>query len=189
MQGSVWSSRLPKFAITFASLVAIVGILGTVKYRWESVRQQATTENLTKQLMREKAERASLQQRLDMKQDPASFVAYRLTPEDLSMRGSEGVKEAVVSLPSSAALVILELPVKSRPTSYRAVLKSFLNNQEVLSESSLHPAPRNGSMVVTLAVPASLVEDRKHYVVDLYSTNAAGRLEKIRFFTLYVEKQ
>jgi len=189
MQGSVWSRRLPKFAMAFASLVAIVGILGTVKYRWESVRQQATAENLSKELMREKAERASLQQRLDMKPDSASFVAYRLTPEDLSMRGSEGVKEAGVSLPSGAALVILELPVKSRPTSYRAVLKSFLNNQEVLSESSLRPVPRNGSTVVTLAVPASLVEDRKHYVVDLYSTNAAGRLEKIRFFTLYVEKQ
>lgn len=189
LQGSMWSSRLPKFAMAFASLVAIVGILGTVKYRWESVRQQATAENLTKQLMREKAERASLQQRLDMKQNSAAFVAYRLTPEDLSVRGSEGVKEAVVSLPSGTALVILELPVKSRPTSYRAVLKSFLNNQEVLSESSLHPVPRNGSTVVTLGVPASLVEDRKHYVVDLYSTDATGRLEKIRFFTLYVEKQ
>ncbi len=44
-------------------------------------------------------------------------------------------------------------------------------------------------MVVTLAVPVSVVEDRKHYVVDLYSTDAADRLEKIRFFTLYVEKQ
>jgi hypothetical protein len=105
------------------------------------------------------------------------------------MRGSEGVKEAVVSLPSGAALIILELPVESRPTSYRAVLKSFLENREVLSKSSLHPIPRNGSMVVTLAVPASLVKDRKHYVVDLYSTDGGGRLEKIRFFTLYVEKQ
>jgi hypothetical protein len=189
IQGSMWSSSLPKFAMAFASLVAIVGILGTVKYRWESVSQQATAESLTKQLMREKAERTSLQQRLDKKQDSASFIAYRLTPEDLSTRGSDGLKEIVVSVPSGAALIILELPVKDQSTSYHAALKSFLENQEVLSENSLHPVPRNGSTVVTLAVPASLVEDRKHYVVDLYSTDAADRLEKIRFFTLYVEKQ
>jgi hypothetical protein len=43
-------------------------------------------------------------------------------------------------------------------------------------------------MVITLAVPSSLVQDRKHYVVDLYSIKGAGGLEKIRFFTLYVVK-
>jgi len=178
----------PKFALAFASLVALAGVVGTVKFRWESVRQHAAAENLTKQLAWEQAERASLQQRLDKKQDSASVVTYRLTPEDVSIRGSEGLEEPVVSVPSGAALVILELPVNGPPASYHAVLKSFLENQEILSESSLHPDPSNGNMVITLAVPSSLVQDRKHYVVDLYSIKGAGGLEKIRFFTLYVVK-
>ena len=138
--------------------------------------------------MRQKSERASLQQRLDEKQYSASLASHRLTPEDLRMRNGEGLKETEISVPPGVSVVVLELPVSGKPTSYRASLKTFVANQEIVSESALRPELRNGNMVVALSVPSSLMEDRKHYVVVLYAANGAGRLEKVRFFTFHVVK-
>jgi len=189
LQGVRWFLRPPKFAVAVVLLAAIAGVLGTVKYRRESSRQQAAAESLSRQLTWEKAERASLQQQLDKKRDSASLVAYRLTPEDLNARGGQGIKEPVISVVPGTALVVLELPVSGRRTSYHATLNSFLDNQEVLSESSLQPEPRNGTTVVSFAVPSSLVEDRKHYVVTLDSAKSPGRVDRVRTFTFYVVKK
>jgi hypothetical protein len=83
----------------------------------------------------------------------------------------------------------VNLPVSGSGRSYRAKLKSFLEDEELLSESSLHPTIVNGVVGVALAIPASLLDGQKHYVVDLYETNKAGRLEKARVFAFYVVKQ
>ena len=189
LKGLKWLLRSPKFALAVVLLAAIAGVLGTVKYHLESTRQQAAAEILRRQLSWEKSERASLQQQLDKKRDSASLVAYRLTPEDFNARGGQGIKEPIVSLPPGTALVVLELPVSSQRTSYRATLKSFLENQEVLSEGSLQPEPRNGSTVVSFALPSSLVTDRKHYVVTLHPIGSSGRSDRVRTFTFYLVKK
>jgi hypothetical protein len=95
----------------------------------------------------------------------------------------------VVSVPLGADLVILNLPVSGPGMSYRGTLKSFPEDQEVLSESSLHPTITNGVMEVALVLPASLIDSQRYYVVELYEGNKAGKLKKTRIFAFYVVKQ
>jgi hypothetical protein len=187
--GLRWFFKPIRFAVAVVCLVTIAGVLSTVKYHRQAVREQVAAENLGKLLAREQSARAALEQRLTKTQDLSSSVAYRLIPEDLSIRGGEGVKEAVVSVTSSTTLVVLELPVRGHAPSYQATLKSFFDDHEVLSESILHPAPKNGSTVVAFPVPSALLEDRQHYAVTVEPTKSSGHYDTARIFTFHVVKK
>jgi hypothetical protein len=189
LRGLRWFFKPMRFAAAVVFLVAIAGILGAVKYQRQAVRQQAAAENLGKLLAREKSVRAALEGRLDKAQDLASFVAYRLIPEDLSIRGGEDVKEPVISVSSSTTLVVLELPVRGQAPSYQATLKSFFEDHEVLSEGFLHTASQSGNTVVVFRVPSALLEDHQHYVVTLEPTKSSGHHDTARIFTFYTVKK
>jgi hypothetical protein len=187
---SWWRYSMPKYALALLSLIAVGWILGTLKYRGDLARQQANIERINKQLAQEKAERAALKERLDSQQGSAIIIASRLTPDDLRVRGPKGMKEAVVSMPPQVILVVLELPVSGDQSApYRVALRPISEKREILSENYLKPEQRNGSMALMFALPSSLIEDGKHYVVDLYSTNAVGNTEKTRTFTFSVLKE
>ena len=179
----------PKVAVAVACLLAIIGFWGMETYRSGSAKQQTAINNLNLQLAANKAQVASLQERLSMKPDVAGAADYRLTPESFATRGGgDSQKEQVVPVPPGATLVTLKLPVSNRSGSYHAVLKSFVDNRELLSESSLHPLPEQGTDVVTLAVPSSFLKDREYYVIDLYLTTRRIKPEKVALFTFHVSK-
>ena len=187
---SWWRYSMPKYAVALLSLIAVGWILGTLKYRSDLAEQQANIERINKQLAQEKAERAKLQQRFDTQQGAAIIIASRLTPDDLRVRGQIGGKEPVISVPPRAALVVLELPVSGdQITLYRAALRPISEKREILSENALEAEQKNGSSVIMFALPSSLIEDGKHYVIDLYSTSAAGSTERTRTFTFSVLKE
>ncbi len=178
-----WRYRMPRYASAFLLLIAVGWVLGTLKYRHDLGR-------INQQLAQEKAERASLQQRLASQQGSAVIIASRLTPDDLRVRGQNGGKDPVLSLPPQEALVILELPVRGdQSTPYRVALRPISEKREILSENGLKPEQKNGSTVLLFAMPSSLIEDGKHYVVDLCSTSASGNTEKTRTFTFSVLKE
>jgi hypothetical protein len=184
-----WFFKPIRFAVAMVFLVAIAGIISSVKYQRQAVSQQVAAENLGKLLAQERAARAALEQRLDKTEDFPSSVAYRLIPEDLSIRGGGGAKEPVVSVSSSTALVVLELPVRGQAPSYQATLKSFFEDHEILSASFLHPASKSGSTVAVFRVPSALLENRQHYVVTLEPTKSSGHHDTARTFTFYAVKK
>lgn len=180
---SWWRYSMPRYAAAFLLLLAVGWVLGSLKYRND-------LERINQQLAQEKAERASLQRRLDSQQGSAIIIASRLTPDDLRVRGQNGGKDPVLSVPSQEALVMLELPVRGDQSPlYRVALRPISEKREILSESGLKPEQKNGSTVIMFAMPSSLIEDGKHYVVDLYSTSASGNTEKTRTFTFSVLRE
>jgi hypothetical protein len=79
--------------------------------------------------------------------------------------------------------VTLELPVGNGDRAYRAVLKTYFEGKELLSESSISPRKDNRQTVVEFVVPAVVFHDGQIYSVDLYSMNDSGKQEKIHSFT------
>ena len=179
---------LPGYAMAFLVLVAFGGIFAALKYRNELVQQRASVARIREELVREKAERSALQSRLDNRQQAGTPVAYRLVPDDARVRGQQGTRETVVSVPAQTDLVFLELPVfNGQSKQYRAVLRPFART-EILAEDSLPSQQAQGGAVVLFSLPASLVQDKAHYVLDLYATRGAASPERVRSFTFYVRK-
>jgi len=184
---ALWFHSLPKFALAPLCLLAIGGILGTIKYSRELVKQQSTTEHLAKELAQEKAARVSVEHSLEVERG-ISVETYLLVPSDLQIRGPQGPKEPVLSLSSHAPLVILELPVGGDfGPSYRAVLKPFLEDREILSENLSKSAHTLGDDTLKFSLPVAFLEDGKHYVVTLSSISSFGKMNEVRKFTFYVK--
>jgi hypothetical protein len=182
---------LPRYALAVVLLIALGWALSTFKYSRELGRGREAIEHINKELADERAARASLQQRLDEERGKELLAsAYRLIPDDFRVRGPEGVKEPVVSIPSGAVLVNLELSAGTgQAASYRAVLRPFLGKREILREGSLKSEQKGRSRILTFALPASLVENKQHYVLELVSLDAGGRVGKSRSFTFFVVKE
>ena len=184
----LWFYALPKYALAPLLLIAIGGIVGTVKYRNDLLRQQAASGRLRQELEREKAARSSLEHTLEIERG-TSTESYLLVPNDLQIRGPRGPKEPVISLSSHAPLVILELPIGGEHgESYRAVLKPFLEDREIFSESFSNSTHTPVDDKLKFSLPLAFVEDGKHYVVTLNAVNSAGKMSEVRKFTFYVKK-
>ncbi len=190
LRSSLWFQKMPKFALAAASLVTMGFILGALLSKRDLERQRANVETLRRELAHEKTARESLQQSLVMERGSQSIVAYQLTPDDVHVRSAENTNQTIVTLLTRTPFVVLELPVAAGPTtSYRAVLKPFLQKRELLSENLVQPTATGGNMAVKFAVPSSFLADGEHYVISLDSTNAAGKLEMHRTFTFLVVRK
>jgi hypothetical protein len=190
LRSSLSLQKMPRFALAAASLVAMGFVLGALLSKRELSRQRANVESVARELAHERSVRESLQKSLAMEHGSQEIAAYRLSPDDVLVRSPENTKETVVSLSANVPLVILDLPVAAGPAkSYRAVLTPFLQKRELLSENFAQPAQAGGDMSLRFALPSSLVEDGQHYVINLESKNAAGKLEMHRTFTFLVVRK
>lgn len=179
---SFWLGMVPKYAIAGLSLLTIGLVLGTQKNQWELERQQAV-------LAREKAAHESLQHALQAEHGTA-IQAFALMPNDLRTRTADGNKEPVVSFGPQTPQVILELPLgQPQNDSYKAVLKAFFGETEILSETFLKPLHGSAENKLRFILPAAFVEDRTHYIITLHSITRSGSLSAIRTFSFYVSKQ
>jgi hypothetical protein len=162
-------------ALTAVLLMAI-GWLGASR-RWRHEIGKLQGELATEQSARRVAEnRASA--------GLNEHAPYRLLPNDFVRRDGEGTaNEVPIAILPGQNLVTLELPVGNGDRAYRAVLKTYFEGKELLSESSISPRKDNRQTVVEFVVPAVVFHDGQIYSVDLYSMNDSGKQEKIHSFT------
>ena len=117
---------------------------------------------------------------------PQGVVSQALAPYDLSTRGGETDPARIISLPTRSSVLELELPTfRSQRRSFRAILKSFPQQRELLSEELVRPTGLEN--MVRFPVPASLLSNGKDYLVELRGTGAPGSGES-RFFVFHVSK-
>src|SRR5262249_1498186 len=181
-----WLHSLPRYALAPLLLLAVGGLVGTLEYRRQLHRQQTGSERLREELAREKAARAALEHAIEVKPS-APPESYLLVPNDLLIRGPHGRKEPIVSLAPHASLVIFELPIAGgHEHSYRAVLKAFLDDREIIAET--FPLRTLSLAKMNFAVPAIFLEDGKHYLISLNSIEAPGKMTEVRKFTFFVKK-
>jgi hypothetical protein len=111
---------------------------------------------------------------------------YRLVPDDVIDRSADIVATgSSITIPAHEDVIILELPVPARDAFYRAVLKTYLSNMEILSEDSLRRRPDEKEILVEFVIPRVLLTSGHLYSVELYS-NRLKRPQKVRTFTFSV---
>jgi hypothetical protein len=109
----------------------------------------------------------------------------RLTPDELIVRGSGGPDIPSVSLPPRPALMALELPLVPEDSrgSFRAVLRPFIKNTDILSEEvRLKKGAQAGAMLV-FWVPSTALQAHRDYMVVVYSRTPSGKLEEVSTYT------
>ena len=116
---------------------------------------------------------------------PQAVASYRLTPDDLIVRGAGGTEVSSVVVPSRPALVELQLPVAPEDLhkTFRADLKPFMKDREVLRENLLRAKATASGGIVRFWVPTAVLESDQDYAVDLRSWSASGRLEEENTYT------
>jgi hypothetical protein len=183
----VWGKPWPVYAI--AGLLLAMGmtigwVVGKKRSDGALAKQTAQIDQMSKELASLRAGPAQSAIR------PGSNVtAFTLTPDKISIR-ENGKSEPVVSIPPNATLVLLELPIyEQRPLVYRAVLKPFLENKEIIAEDGLSAKQMDQHLMVTFSLPTSLVENNTDYVLHLHSKDPSGHSQDVLNFTFYVEKK
>jgi hypothetical protein len=190
---SQWFGPVPRYALASAALVAIgwrVNVSMSM-YQHELSAQRIALERVNQELAREKAERASLPTHPDNVGGMAEPVlSYRLFGDDSMVRGPGGSEQPTVVVPDRPALVNLKLPIgKDDHSFYRAVLKPFLEEKEILSENLLRAQPTAAGPVILFSVPSIFLAHNKDYMVDLRYMTPKGRLEELNTFTFHVSKK
>ncbi len=180
---------LLRFGFGVISLIAMGWIIGSFVTRRELSRQRANAEQMRQQLAQEKALRESLQQKLTQR-EPAPVDVYHISPDDLHVRTNEPSRTPVVRLKPEQTLATIELPVADvKGQHYRVVLTQFLQHEELLSEVFPGSSRRGASSVIDFELPANLVQDGQHYVINVSYVNSRGTAESYRTFTFLVLKQ
>jgi hypothetical protein len=187
---SSWGQDWPKYALAISAVVLISAMGATIAYRNETVKQRATIESINRELARERASRAVIQQQLSSSASQLTAF-FRLPVDDIKPRGSQGHGVPRLTIPMHAALVSLDLPVNnSAQTRYRARLKSFLENKTVLEEDYLKPVSFvNNDSKVDFVVPAAFLSPNTYYVATLEMLDENGKSVKSSTFTFYVAEK
>jgi hypothetical protein len=183
-----WVGPIPKYALASTALVALGWYAGTNMYRHELSAQRIA---YVQELARARAERASLpktNESVTQKEQPA--LSYTLLGDDSMVRGAGGPEQPTVVVPDRPALVDLKLPLgNDAHPFYRAVLKPFLEEKEILSESLLRAQPTAAGPVILFTVPTIFLAHNKDYMVDLRYMTSKGKLGELNTFTFHVSKK
>ncbi|HEV2991575.1 MAG TPA: hypothetical protein VG759_24280 [Candidatus Angelobacter sp.] len=187
-----WFGPVPRYALASAALVAIGWQVGMRMYEHELSAQRATLERVNQELARERAERASLPKHTEnvaaVTAEPV--LSYTLLGDDSMVRGPGGPEQATVVVPDHPALVNLKLPIGNDAHAfYRAVLKPFLEEKEILSENLLRAQPTAAGPVILFSVPSIFLAYNQDYMVALRYMTPKGRLEELNTFTFHVKKR
>jgi hypothetical protein len=181
---------LVRYALASVCLILIGLGLGMVWHRNDLAQQRSETERVSRELVQEQAARAALERQLRHEQGTKSVASFMLMSGAAGVRGPGPGQEPVVTIPQNTQLIALKLPVSAgQQPSYSAVLKPLFEEREILRENLLKATTRDGGTEVIFAVPASLLESSKRYVVTLYRINKSSREERVDIFTFYAVKK
>jgi hypothetical protein len=168
--------------------VALTAVLLIAIGRIGSLRSRQEIEMLRAEVAAEKSARLAAEN-----QRPSALsehAPYQLVPDDFSQRGAESAaNEAPIVVLPHQEIVTLDLPVKAGHLSHRAVLKTYLDGKEILSEGSLFPRKDHDESVIEFVIPVAVLGNGQMYTVELYSMNDTERHNKIHSFTFSTVKK
>lgn len=152
------------------AFMALGVIAGSVYFQSRLARDQTALGRLSDQVSAQQATIASAKQVApEHSAPPPTHYAFSANTSNLREVGQAG--EPVVTLLPGESLAMLELPVQSgEHASYRVTLSSFPEEEVRLTEATLRPVRRGDGWVVEFALPAPLVENATHYLLNLSST-------------------
>jgi hypothetical protein len=104
------------------------------------------------------------------------------------IRGSRNSDIPQVRVTGRAGLIRLELPIfgQAGSTLYRATLRPFPGNRELLTENALHASNKSDGAAVTMAVPTDLLQSGTYYTVQLNAISTSGNVAEVDRFTFQV---
>jgi len=174
---------VPKFAFISAVLIALGWVLGSVAHRVPTF-QLSTSESVQGFLPKQQPTPSPL---AVSRNAPNLIAFYTLLPDDVRVRGEGGPDVPSVMVPQQPTLLNLELPVEAADQHkiFRAALKSFLKEKEILSENVLTAKHKASGPVVVFLLPSAFLESNVDYVVDLRCRGAAGELEEVNTYTFH----
>ena len=182
-----------RFALASTALIALGWYVGENMYRQELSTQRMAYEKVNQELARERTERAALPklpENVTQKEQPAPTSSYMLLGDDSIVRGPGGPEQPTVIVPDRPALVDLKLPIgNDAHPFYRAVLKPFLEEKEIVSENLLRAQPTAAGPVILFTVPTIFLVHNKDYMVDLRYVTPKGKLGELNTFTFHVSKR
>jgi hypothetical protein len=141
-------------------------------------------DQLADELQRERSQRELLERELTKPQrSTLSSITFVLAPG--LVRGASEPKR--LTIPPGAALVWMQLYLEQDDyKTYRAVLETVEGNR-IWSSGLLKARPTRSSRVVTLGLPASLL-NKRGYILILSGVNAEGSLENVGEYYFNVVK-
>jgi len=158
------------YAITVFVFVGLGFFAEREMYRNALKREQARNAVLRDQLS---AAEKDTQVRGESSHRTADVIA-KLTPYDLSTRGSNSMELITVTV-QPHAVVTLELSLaNAERTSYRATLRPFPGGDEVLRETVSVSGGKEAS-VVRMSIPSDVLRDSQQYMVELAAPGTKGR--------------
>jgi hypothetical protein len=171
------TSLKPHF-IAYAALallfIALGWTLGTLKYRQDVRLQRSEPVQF-------------VHQSVPQGEATAAMVKQELTPYDGYTRSANVTHPTIVSLPGTAALLRLSLPLPGPVSgSFRATLRMFPHQTEIMTArlatvDALHT-------LVTFDVPVTLLLDNNDYIVELQTVTSVRTEQSVHTFIFHVAK-
>lgn len=115
-------------------------------------------------------------------------VHYLIVPDDQRVRTQERIGIPTVSLQSHPQVVILDLQLTGAKETavYTADLETFSGDRRLMTQNFLRAKGTETGSIISIIVPADLLEADKYYTVELYSMGTAGPAALINRFTFKV---
>ena len=155
------------------AFMALGVLASSVYFQSRLARDQAALGRMGDQVSAQQATIATLKQAApEHSVPPPARFAFDANTSNFREPGKAG--EPVVTLLPGESLAMLELPVQGgEKATYRVTLSSFPEEEARLTEATLRPVRRGEGWVVEFALPAPLVENDTHYLLNL-SLNAGS---------------
>ena len=193
------ASRLPAWLhmiylepITWRNLVgyATAALLFTAVGWFTAVAHDRAAANVAAQTGSQHVTIASTNQSTQSAQRQANAaLTYLIASGEPNLRGTGHTEETIVTFGPGDRIAILNIAVAADDHhSFRAVLSSFPDEQELLSENALNTAKSENRKVVEFSVPSTVVSDRTHYLVTLYIVDNRGHKTLVSRNLLEVRK-
>jgi hypothetical protein len=148
-----WLVCPPPFPAFPGIAVLLIAVLLLSTGLWHTLeKERARNRVLDAELAGERAAQTSLHHA-----EVRTIAKYRLTPDDLIIRGNGDIQENPVVVPSLPTVIELVLPVTEMHGGYRFVLTPLNAGNRILVEEGLSADARGAETAVICPVPSDLL--------------------------------
>ena len=182
-----WLMLLPKYAFLGAVFLALGWWMAAGWHHHQQALQQAAVESLERELASERAQHLAGQNQAVPRAPGA--IDYRLLPDSLASRDEANATLVKVPLPQQPAMITFGLTIASHGArQYRAILRPFLEHNEILAETLPQPEEATKSLTLKFLVPSSLLSPGRDYTIDLTYRTPGGQAQEGDAFSFETEK-
>ncbi len=137
-------------------------------------------------LQKEVHEKA-IREQIQSSATPTALAHYVLAPDDRRMRGPTGYNIPRIPARAYPTVVSLDVPFSEKEGSiYRADLKTFAGDRELLIENSLRARRTATGLSVDIVLPGDWLESQNYYTIHLRSITRDGQVQQVSRFTFYL---